>query len=208
MGPATVKTTSPEGVPVAVVTAVIGGPVLVAVVRDLSEAGMVAKPIPPYAGLAAPTAGEVLEVHSLDNEKVFAVADNVDGGMSANQIEQKSKVAMVNGAIALLSPDDAQVITLFYKGEQTLEEIAQALGIDLDAGQLHLDQHMRQRPLGRRRGADAGMRPARRPRGAAGGLPRHPAHAGAPERVQGRTRPARPPSSECPRPASRPCCGP
>src|SRR5437868_9791408 len=37
-----------------------------------------------------------LEVHSLDNEKVFEVADNVDSGMSANQIEQKSKINMVN----------------------------------------------------------------------------------------------------------------
>lgn len=65
-----------------------------------------------------------MEVQSLDNENVFAAADNIDGGMSANQIEQKSKVAMVNEAIKLLSADDAQVITLFYKGEQTLEETA------------------------------------------------------------------------------------
>ncbi|OLY92825.1 RNA polymerase sigma-70 factor, ECF subfamily [Cnuella takakiae] len=69
-----------------------------------------------------------LETYSLDNEKVFAVADNFDGGMNANQIEQKSKVNMVNRAIQLLSPDDAQVITLFYKGEQSLEEIAQIMG--------------------------------------------------------------------------------
>jgi RNA polymerase sigma-70 factor (ECF subfamily) len=69
-----------------------------------------------------------LDVQSLDNEKVFATADNIDGGMSANQVEQKSRVNMVNEAIKLLSPDDAQVITLFYKGEQTLEEIAQILG--------------------------------------------------------------------------------
>jgi len=71
-----------------------------------------------------------LEIHSLDNEKVFAAADHIDGGLSANQIEQKSKVAMVNEAIQLLSPDDAEVVTLFYKGEQTLEEIAQILGIE------------------------------------------------------------------------------
>ena len=69
-----------------------------------------------------------LDVQSLDNEKVFATADNIDGGMSANQVEQKSRVNMVNEAIKLLSHDDAQVITLFYKGEQTLEEIAQILG--------------------------------------------------------------------------------
>ncbi|MCG7860015.1 sigma-70 family RNA polymerase sigma factor, partial [Flavihumibacter sediminis] len=69
-----------------------------------------------------------LEVHSLDNEKVMAHAEQVDSGMRANQVEQKSKLAMVNQAISLLSPDDAQVITLFYKGEQSLDEIAQILG--------------------------------------------------------------------------------
>ncbi len=79
-----------------------------------------------------------LEMHSLDNERVFAVADNIDGGMSANQVEQKSRVTMVNEAIALLSPDDAQVITLFYKGEQTLEEIAQALGKEVNTVKVQL----------------------------------------------------------------------
>ncbi|GAO43265.1 RNA polymerase sigma factor [Flavihumibacter petaseus] len=69
-----------------------------------------------------------LEVHSLDNEKVLAQAENLDSGMAANLVEQKSRSAMVNKAIAMLSPDDAQVITLFYKGEQSLEEIAQIMG--------------------------------------------------------------------------------
>lgn len=68
-----------------------------------------------------------LEVQSLDNEKVFEAAGEIAGDMSANQIEQKSKVNMVNEAIKMLSPDDAQVIMLFYKGEQTLEEIAKIL---------------------------------------------------------------------------------
>ena len=71
-----------------------------------------------------------LDVQSLDNERVFAVADNIDSGMRANQVEQKSKVTMVNKAITLLSPDDAQIITLFYKGEQSLEEIGQIMGLE------------------------------------------------------------------------------
>jgi RNA polymerase sigma factor (sigma-70 family) len=79
-----------------------------------------------------------LEVHSLDNEKVFETADSLDGGMSANQIEQKSKANMVNEAIKMLSPDDAQIITLFYKGEQTLEEIAQILGKEANAVKVQL----------------------------------------------------------------------
>ena len=71
-----------------------------------------------------------LDVQSLDNEKVFEVADNVDSGFRANQVEQKSKIQMVNKAIQLLSPDDAKLITLFYKGEQSLDEIGKILGID------------------------------------------------------------------------------
>ncbi|MGE5518795.1 MAG: RNA polymerase sigma factor [Candidatus Dadabacteria bacterium] len=79
-----------------------------------------------------------LEVQSLDNEKVFAVADNVDGGMNANQVELKSKINMVNAAIKLLNPEDAQIITLFYQGEQTLEEIAQILKKEQNAVKVQL----------------------------------------------------------------------
>ena len=79
-----------------------------------------------------------LEIHSLDNEKVFDIADNIDSGLRANIIEQKSRVNMVNEAIMLLTPDDAQIITLFYKGEQTLEEIAQIIGIESNAVKVRL----------------------------------------------------------------------
>src|ERR1044071_6325497 len=37
-----------------------------------------------------------LDIHSLDNEKVFEVADSKDSGFRANIIEQKSRVNMVN----------------------------------------------------------------------------------------------------------------
>lgn len=79
-----------------------------------------------------------LEVQSLDNEKVFEVADNQDSGMRANLVEQKSRLAMVNQAIKMLSRDDAEVVTLFYKGEQTLEEIAQILGIEANTVKVRL----------------------------------------------------------------------
>lgn len=79
-----------------------------------------------------------LEVHSLDNEKVFEVADSMDSGMRANLVEQKSRVSMVTNAIKMLSTDDAEVITLFYKGEQTLEEIAQILGIEANTAKVRL----------------------------------------------------------------------
>ncbi|HEX4875291.1 MAG TPA: sigma-70 family RNA polymerase sigma factor [Chitinophagaceae bacterium] len=79
-----------------------------------------------------------VEIHSLDNEKVFEVADSKDSGMGANLIEQKSKLSMVNDAIAMLNPDDAQIITLFYKAEQSLEETAQILGIEVNAAKVRL----------------------------------------------------------------------
>ncbi len=79
-----------------------------------------------------------LEVHSLDNEKVFEVADSIDSGMRANQVEQKSRRAMVNNAIEMLNPDDAEVLTLFYKAEQTLEEIAVILRIEANTAKVRL----------------------------------------------------------------------
>lgn len=79
-----------------------------------------------------------LEVHSLDNEKVFEAADNKDSGFRANLIEQKSRVSMVNEAIAMLSPDDAEIITLFYKAEQNLEEISRILRLETNTVKVRL----------------------------------------------------------------------
>jgi len=79
-----------------------------------------------------------LEVKSLDDERTFEVADNQDSGLRANQIEQKSRLNMVNQAIALLSPDDAEIITLFYKSEQSLEEISQILGVEVNTAKVRL----------------------------------------------------------------------
>ncbi|MBL7740536.1 MAG: RNA polymerase sigma factor [Chitinophagaceae bacterium] len=79
-----------------------------------------------------------LDTHSLDKEGVFEVADSQDSGFRANLVEQKSKVAMVNHAINMLSPDDAEIITLFYKSEQSLEEIAQILGLETNTAKVRL----------------------------------------------------------------------
>ena len=79
-----------------------------------------------------------LQIHSLDNEKVFEVADSKDSGLRANQIEQKSRLNMVNQAIGMLSPDDAEIITLFYKAEQNLEEIAGILGLEPNTAKVRL----------------------------------------------------------------------
>ena len=80
-----------------------------------------------------------LDTQSLDQEHVFEAADNQEtSGMGANQVEVKSKVEMVNKAIQLLSPDDAKLITLFYKAEQSLDEIAKILGIEANTVKVKL----------------------------------------------------------------------
>jgi RNA polymerase sigma-70 factor, ECF subfamily len=71
-----------------------------------------------------------LETTSLDDERTSIQVENRESGFKANAIEQKSKHAMVNAAIRMLSPDDTQILTLFYKGEQTLEEIGRVMRLD------------------------------------------------------------------------------
>jgi RNA polymerase sigma factor (sigma-70 family) len=71
-----------------------------------------------------------LDTQSIDNERTFLQLENRESGFRADTIEQKSRHAMVNEAIRMLSPDDAQVITLFYKGEQSLGEIGRIMGLD------------------------------------------------------------------------------
>ena len=79
-----------------------------------------------------------LDVKSLDDERTFEVADSQDSGFRANLVEQKSRLIMVNRAIAMLNPDDAEIITLFYKNEQSLEEISQILGVEANTAKVRL----------------------------------------------------------------------
>lgn len=71
-----------------------------------------------------------LDVQSInDDENVLQIA-NSGTGFDADQIEKKSTYAYLNQAIDQLLPDDAAIITLFYKGEQSLEEIGKALNME------------------------------------------------------------------------------
>jgi RNA polymerase sigma factor (sigma-70 family) len=71
-----------------------------------------------------------LDTLSLDNERTGLQVENRESGFSANGVEQKSKHAMLHQAIMMLSVDDAQVLNLFYKGDQTLEEIGKIMRLD------------------------------------------------------------------------------
>jgi len=67
---------------------------------------------------------------SLDEDESPIQPENHISSYTAESIEKKSGHAYLNQAISLLSPDDAMIITLFYKGEQSLEEMAGVLSIE------------------------------------------------------------------------------
>ena len=71
-----------------------------------------------------------LETTSIDNERTLIQLENRESSFTANTVETKSRHAMVNASIRLLSPDDSQLLTLFYKGEQSLGEIGRIMGLD------------------------------------------------------------------------------
>ena len=60
-----------------------------------------------------------------------------------SSVEKKSRSFYVNQAINMLLPDDATIITLFYQGEQSLEEIANVMGMEANTikVKLHRARH-------------------------------------------------------------------
>jgi RNA polymerase sigma factor (sigma-70 family) len=79
-----------------------------------------------------------MAAQSIDDEKTFVQLENHESSFSANLIEKKSRVNRVNEAISQLSPDDAQIISLFYQGEQSLEEIGQIMGLEANTVKVRL----------------------------------------------------------------------
>ena len=71
-----------------------------------------------------------VETASIDDENTFIQVESQDSSFDVNNAENRSRSFYVNQAIAQLLPDDAMIITLFYTGEQSLEEIGQTMGID------------------------------------------------------------------------------
>jgi RNA polymerase sigma factor (sigma-70 family) len=79
-----------------------------------------------------------LDIQSIDTEAGLLNIQNHVSDLNADDVEHKSKMVFVNRAIDQLSPDDAAVITLFYQGEQSLEEIGQALGMEANTVKVKL----------------------------------------------------------------------
>ena len=71
-----------------------------------------------------------VDTDSIDDEGTFIQVENQTSAYDVNDAENKSRSFYLNQAIEQLLPDDATIITMFYKGEQSLEEIAQAMGME------------------------------------------------------------------------------
>jgi RNA polymerase sigma factor (sigma-70 family) len=71
-----------------------------------------------------------LSTLSLNDDENTVQIENHISDYNANSIEKKSGYAYLSQAIDLLLPDDAMIITLFYMGEQSLEEIAQTMHME------------------------------------------------------------------------------
>nr|WP_199157692.1 sigma-70 family RNA polymerase sigma factor [Pedobacter sp. ASV2] len=71
-----------------------------------------------------------LDTSSISDEETFIQLENHTSAFNANVYEQQNSHAFLNEAINMLLPDDAVIISLFYKGEQSLEEIGGALNMD------------------------------------------------------------------------------
>ncbi len=79
-----------------------------------------------------------LDTSSIDDEETGIQIAAVPSGYDINNAENRSRSFYLNQAIEQLSADDAAIITLFYKGEQSLEEIAQTLGIEANSVKVKL----------------------------------------------------------------------
>ena len=79
-----------------------------------------------------------LDTSSINDEEHVLQIANSGTAFDANMVERKSTYAYLNQAIEMLLPDDAAIITLFYKGEQSLEEIGIALNMEANTVKVKL----------------------------------------------------------------------
>jgi RNA polymerase sigma factor (sigma-70 family) len=79
-----------------------------------------------------------IATNSIDDGDTFVQIEHKPGSYDENNVENKSRSFYLNQAIEQLLPDDATIITLFYKGEQSLEEIGQMMGIEANTVKVKL----------------------------------------------------------------------
>ncbi|RZK16569.1 MAG: sigma-70 family RNA polymerase sigma factor [Pedobacter sp.] len=71
-----------------------------------------------------------LNTSSINDEETFIQLENHTSSFNADGYERRDSHRYLNQAIQLLMPDDAIIITMFYQGEQSLEEIGKMLNVE------------------------------------------------------------------------------
>lgn len=79
-----------------------------------------------------------LITQSLDDDEHTMQLPDPGTERQSDSVEKKSAHVYLNRAIDSLSADDAAIITLFYKGEQSLEEIGTALYMETNTVKVKL----------------------------------------------------------------------
>jgi len=79
-----------------------------------------------------------VDTDSIDDENTYIQVESQSSTFDVNNAENKSRSFYLNQAIGQLLPDDATIITLFYQGEQSLEEIGRALGMETNTVKVKL----------------------------------------------------------------------
>jgi len=79
-----------------------------------------------------------ISTSSIDDELNVIQLETNGNFEEGNLLERKSRSYYVNEAIKMLLPDDASIITLFYQGEQSLEEIAQVMNMEANTVKVKL----------------------------------------------------------------------
>lgn len=79
-----------------------------------------------------------LNTSSIDDEETMIQLESNSWVADSYSVEKNSRTFYVNKAIEMLLPDDATIITLFYQGEQSLEEIAKVMGMEANTVKVKL----------------------------------------------------------------------
>ncbi|RFZ81439.1 sigma-70 family RNA polymerase sigma factor [Mucilaginibacter terrenus] len=79
-----------------------------------------------------------VDTSSIDDEATCLQIESRPSAYDTHNAENKSRSFYLNQAIEQLSADDAAIITMFYKGEQSLEEIARTMGIEANTVKVKL----------------------------------------------------------------------
>ncbi|UKT63484.1 RNA polymerase sigma factor [Pedobacter mucosus] len=71
-----------------------------------------------------------INTSSLNDDETLIQLENHTSSFNANGYDKQDSHAFLQHAIGMLNVDDAAIITLFYQGEQSLEEIGNALNME------------------------------------------------------------------------------